>query len=143
MPRMGLPLGGILPDALVKKLDGTPRELKFDHTSPGAQIGNVKSDRLELKADGWTLLIETDAEGRITPETHLVFPVGLGGRRLKLRCRPADHAIGYLRTATRADSGKLDGRFVVELAYCRNEESGRSIEWPPAAITVRGNFGGL
>ncbi|HSO76803.1 MAG TPA: hypothetical protein VLU47_18395, partial [Blastocatellia bacterium] len=30
VPRSGLPLGGILPDALVKKLDGTPRELRFD-----------------------------------------------------------------------------------------------------------------
>ena len=52
MPRSGLPLGGILPDWLVAKLDGTPRELRFDHTSRGAQIGSVENDRLELRADG-------------------------------------------------------------------------------------------
>ncbi|HYN24375.1 MAG TPA: hypothetical protein VES69_04965, partial [Pyrinomonadaceae bacterium] len=90
MPRSGLPLGGILPDALVEKLDGTPRELRFDHTSRGAQIGSVENDRLELRADGWALFIETDGEGRITPGTHLVFPLGLGGRRVRLDCRPAD-----------------------------------------------------
>jgi hypothetical protein len=64
MPRSGLPLGGILPDSLVKKFDGTPRELRFDHTSSGAQIGSVGLDRLELRADGWDLFIETDGEGR-------------------------------------------------------------------------------
>ena len=82
MPRSGLPLGGILPDALVEKYDLTPRELRFDHTSRGAEIGSVEIDRLELRADGWDLFIETGGEGRITSGTHLVFPLGLGGRRL-------------------------------------------------------------
>src|SRR5258705_5067246 len=40
MPRAGLPLGGILPDALVKKLDGTPRELRVDNTRSRAQVGS-------------------------------------------------------------------------------------------------------
>jgi hypothetical protein len=143
MPRSGLPLGGILPDALVEKLDGTPRELRFDHTSRGAQIGSVENDRLELRADGWALFIETDGEGRITPGTHLVFPLGLGGRRVRLDCRPADRATGYLRTTTRAGSDELGGRFLVELATCKNAESGKSTNWPPAALTVSGSFEGL
>ncbi len=142
MPRLGLPLGGILPDSLVEKLDGTPRELRFDHTSRGAQIGSVGPDRLELRADGWELFIETDGEGRITPGTHLVFPLGLGGRRVRLDCRPADRATGYLRTNTRAGSVELGGTFLVELATCKNAESGKAIEWPPAALTVRGSFVG-
>src|SRR5688572_23983367 len=41
VPRMGRPLGGILPDWLVKKRDGIPSEFRFDHTSRGAQIGTV------------------------------------------------------------------------------------------------------
>ncbi len=142
MPRSGLPLGGILPDALVEKLDGTPRELRFDHTSRGARIGSVENDRLELRADGWALFIETDGEGAIAPGTHLVFPLGLGGTRVRLDCRPADRAIGYLRTTTRAGSDELDGRFLVELATCKNAESGKATNWPPAALTVRGSFEG-
>lgn len=143
MPRSGLPLGGILPDALVEKLDGTPRELRFDHTNRGAQIGSVENDRLELRADDWDLFIETDGEGRITPGTHLVFPLGLGGRRVRLDCRPADRATGHLHTTTRAGSDELGGRFLVELATCENAESGKATNWPPAPLTVRGSFEGL
>jgi hypothetical protein len=143
MPRSGLPLGGILPDALVKKLDGTPRELRFDHTRRGAQIGNVGHHRLELSADGWDFLIETDGEGRVAPGTHLVFPLALGGRQVRLRCQPADRVTGYLGTTTRAGSDELDGRFLVELASCKNAESEKAINWPPAPLTVRGSFEGL
>jgi hypothetical protein len=143
VPRGGLPLGGILPDWLVKKYDLTPRELRFDHTSPGAKIGSVGHDRIELSADGWELFIETDGEGRVAPGTHLVFPLGLGGRRLRLDCRPADRATGYLSTTTRAGSDALDGRFLVELATCKNAESGKATNWPPAALTVRGSFAGM
>jgi hypothetical protein len=142
MPRSGLPLGGILPDSLVKKLDGTPRELRFDHTSHGAQIGNVGSDRLELKADDWDLFIETDGEGRVAPGTRLVFPLGLGGRQVKLNCRPAHRATGYFRTSTRAGSDELGGSFLFELAACKNAESGKDIEWPPAPLTISGSFVG-
>ena len=143
VPRLGLPLGGILPDRLVERLDGTPRELGFDHASRGAEIGGVGLDRLELRADGWNFFIETDGEGRIAPGTHLVFPLGLGGRRVRLNCRPADGSPGYLRTTARAGSDELDGRFLVELATCENVETGKVIEWPPAPLTVRGSFEGL
>ena len=143
VPRGGLPLGGILPDSLVKKYDLTPRELRFDHTSPGAKIGSVGHDRLELSADGWELLIEIDGEGRVAPGTQLVFPTGLGGRQVRLNCRPADRANGSLSTTTRAGSDALDGGFLVELANCKNAESGKTINWPPAPLTVRGSFVGL
>lgn len=140
MPRSGLPLGGILPDVLVKKLDGTPRELRFDYTSPGAQFGSVENNHVELRADGWYLLIETDSEGRITPGTHLVFPLGLGGRQVRLDCRPADHANGYLRTTAHTAANELSGRFLVELATCENADSRKVTNWPPAPLTVRGSF---
>jgi hypothetical protein len=140
MPRLGLPLGGILPDWVVKKLDATPSELRFDHTSRDARISNIRHDRVELSADGWELFIESDGEGRVTPGTHLVFPLGLGGKQVRLNCRPADHAKGDLRTTTtRAGSG---GSFLIELATCKNAESGKDIEWPPAPLTVRGSFVG-
>ena len=140
MPRSALPFFGILPDRLAAKLDGTPSELRFDHASRGAEIGSVEHDRLELRADGWDLSIETDGEGRVAPGTHLVFPLRLGGRQARLDCRPADRATGFLRTTTRAGSDELGGRFLVELATCKNAESGKAIEWPPAPLTVRGSF---
>jgi hypothetical protein len=143
MPRSGLPLGGILPDWLVKKLDGTPRELGFDQTSRGAQFGSVGHDRLQLAADGWDFFIETDSEGRIAPGTRLVFSLALGGRQVRLSCQPADRAAGNLSTTTRAGSNELDGNFLVELASCKNAESGKATNWPPAPLTVRGSFAGL
>ncbi|MGH9962078.1 MAG: hypothetical protein ACREBC_33940, partial [Pyrinomonadaceae bacterium] len=144
VPRTGLPFGGILPDSLVKRFDGTPRELRFDHTSNGAQVGSVGPDRLELRAEGGWNLFHRDRRPRgVAPGTHLVFPLGLGGRQVKLRCRPAVPSIGQLQTTTRAGSGELGGRFLVELATCENAESGKTIEWPPAALTVLGSFAGL
>ena len=140
MPRMGLPLGGVLPDALVKKLDATPRELRFNHLSPGARMARVAPHRLEVKADGWEFLIETDAEGRVGPGTRLVFPLALGGRHLRLSCGPAAQLNGYLITKPRAGSDELSGRFVVELDTCKNVESGKTSNWPPAPLTVRGSF---
>lgn len=143
MPRAGLPLGGILPDWFVQKFDGTPRELRFDSANPGARIVSVGQNRLELRADGWELLIEADGEGRVTSGTHLVFPLGLGGNKLRLDCRPADPANGLLRTASRTGSNELDGRFLIELARCKNAESGKTTDWPPSPLTLRGSFAGL
>jgi hypothetical protein len=143
VPRLARPLAGILPDWVVAKMDGTPSELRFDHKSVGARIVSVGQDRLALTADGWNLSIETDGQGRITPGTRLVFPLALGGRHVKLRCRPADQASGYFNTNTRAGFDELDGRFLVELATCENAESGKAINWPPAPLTLRGIFQGL
>ena len=141
-PRSALPLFGLL--GLLPGGDkiGEP-VLRFDHTSRGAQVGKVGHDRLELRADGWELLIEIDGEGRITRGTHLVFPILLAEKQRTLRCRPAERANGYLNAATRADSDVLDGSFLVKLAVCENVETGKVIEWPPSPLTLRGSFNGL
>ncbi len=142
VPRMARPLAGILPDWIVGKLDGTPSELRFDHRSQGAQIGSVGHDRVELRADGWDLLIETDGKGRIAPGTRLVFPVALGGGHVRLNCRPADPANGFLSVTKRDGSDELGGGFLVELATCKNADSGKATNWPPAPLTIRGSFRG-
>jgi hypothetical protein len=141
-PRSARPLFGILTTELEAKLFGVV-DLEFDDATPGATIGVVGRDRLELSADGWELLIETDSEGEIAPGTHLVFPVELANKQWTLRCRPADRPSGYLHTSTQAGSDELDGSFLVELATCSIAETGKTIEWPPAPLTVRGNFVGL
>lgn len=129
-----MPLFGLLDDG---------QELRFDQTSRGAEIGSVGPDRLELRAEGWDLLIDIDGEGRVAPATRLVFPLELGGRNVKLRCRPAAPGVGRLQTTTEAGSDKIGGLFLIELATCENAESGRTTEWPPAPLTVRGTFEGL
>ncbi|HQR31604.1 MAG TPA: hypothetical protein PLK30_02625 [Blastocatellia bacterium] len=141
-PRLARPLFGILPVKLEEKLE-PGAELRFDQTSPGAKIGNIGPNRLDLSANDWALFIETDSGGKVTSGTHLVYTKMLVEKQRKLRCRPADTAIGYLRTTTRAGSGELDGRFLVELATCENIETGKVTEWPPAPLTVRGSFKGL
>lgn len=154
-PRMDRPFGGILPTKLEAKLFGG--ELRFDHASRGAKIGSVGHDRLGLSADGWDLLIETDGEGRVAPGTRLLFPIEIAEKQWTLRCRPADPATGYLKVSTPAGSGeidgRLDGRFLVELARCEDAKTGKILDteaganpgdaWPSAPLTLRGSFQAL
>jgi hypothetical protein len=142
-PRTGLPLFGILPDWFVIRLDGTPRALGFGPATPGATIGTVAPDHLELRAGSWDLTLQTDRQGRIAPGTHLVFPLALGGRHLTLRCLPKGRAAGYLRTTPRPGTGDLDGTFRVKLATCEDAISGETPHWPPDPLTVQGSFTGL
>lgn len=143
VPRMARPFAGILPDWIVGKLDGTPSVLHFDHTSSGARILSAGPNRVELKADDWSFFIESDGEGRIAQTTRLVFPIQLGGRQVRLSCLPTNPTIGYLNTASRAGAEEINGRFLVELLNCKNADSGKVTNWPPAALTVRGSFAGL
>lgn len=150
-PRMDRFLFGILPTRVEGYLLGG--ELRFNNASRGARIGNVGHDRLEFGADGWDLSIETDGEGRVTPATRLVFPIEIAEKQWTLRCRPADHAVGYLHSTTRAGVDVLDGRFLVELAKCEDAETGEILDteaggnpgdaWPSDPLTLRGSFAGL
>ena len=150
-PRMDRFLFGTLPTKIEAKLLGG--ELRFDHASPGARIGNVGANHLEISADGWDLLIETDDDGRVTQETRLVFPMEIAEVQWTLRCRPADRANGYLNANTRPGSNVLDGSFLVELARCEDAKTGKILDteaggnpgdaWPSSPLTLRGRFQGL
>ena len=151
-PRLDRFLGGILPTRLEEKLIGGG-ELRFDQASRGARIGNAARDRLELGADGWDLLIQTDSEGRVAPGTRLVFPIEIAEKQWTLRCRPADRPVGYLHASTRAGSDLIDGGFVVEITRCEDARTGKILDteaggspgqaWPSSPLTLRGNFAGL
>jgi hypothetical protein len=151
-PRIDRFFFGILPARVEARLLGGG-ELRFGHASRGAQVGRVARDRLELRADGWELLVETDGAGGIAQGTRLVFPIEIAEVQYKLRCRPADRAVGYLNTTERAGSGELDGSFLVELAACVNAETGKIIDteaggnpgdaWPQEPLTLRGSFEAL
>ncbi len=150
-PRMDRFLFGVLPTVIEEKLLGG--DLRFSDASRDARAGSVGPDRVELRADGWDLLIEADGEGRIAPGTRLVFPIEIAEVQYTLRCRPADPATGSLRTTKREGSGELDGSFVVELAICVNNETGKTLDteaggnpgdaWPSAPLTLRGSFARL
>lgn len=117
---------------------------RFNQASPGARIGKIAANHIELSADGgWEILIETDGEGLLTQGTYVAFPVKLGGRPLTFNCRPAVQPIGYLHTAARTDSGELEGSFQLEVARCKNAASGKTAAWPYHPLKVRGTFAGL
>ena len=117
---------------------------RFDQASPGAQVGKITPNHIELSADGgWDLLIETNREGQLTQGTHVAFPVKLGGRPLKFNCRPADPIVGYLHTTARTGSDELEGNFELEVAICKNAASGKTAAWPYQPLKVRGNFARL
>jgi hypothetical protein len=117
---------------------------RFDQASPGAKVGKITRDHIELSADGgWDLLIETDGAGRLSQKTHVTFPVKLGGRPLNFNCRPTDLTIGDLHTAARTGSDEVEGSFQLEVAICKNAASGKTAAWPYQPLRVRGNFAGL
>jgi hypothetical protein len=117
---------------------------RFDQTSPGANVGNIAPDHLELSAEGgWDVLISTDREGRIAQGTYVAFPVKLGGRPLKFNCRPADPPVGFLHTNTRTGTDELEGRFQLEIIRCTNAVSGKTAAWPYQPLKVSGSFAGL
>jgi hypothetical protein len=135
-PRLGLPLGGILPPQLF----GHEAHLGFESTSPGASVGSVGAGRLELGADYWDLVLVVDAEGRVTPETQVVFEFLFEESLRRVRCRPGEQAIGTLSTTVLAESGELSGSFDIELARCEDANMGKPLGWPPEPLLLHGSF---
>jgi len=130
-----------IPGVLLGLSEPGPR---FDETSSGAKVISVAKDQLELIADDdWSIFIAADGEGRLAAGTHLKFPIKLGNRPLVFDCRPADHPSGHLITNTRANSGEIDGSFVVDVVTCINAKSDKTAAWPYAPLTIRGSFSGL
>ena len=135
-PRLGLPLGGILPPQLF----GLEAQLGFESTSGGASIRSVGPGRIELGADGWDLILVLDADGRVTHETQVVFELMFEERLRRVRCRPSEPAIGRLRTTALAESGELSGSFDIELARCEDADMGKPLGWPPKPLVLHGSF---
>ena len=135
-PRLGLPLGGLLPPQLF----GLEAHLRFESTSAGASIGSVGPGRLELGADDWDLVLVLDADGQVTPETQVVFELMFEEQLRRVRCRPGDPAIGTLSTTALAESGELSGSFDIELARCEDANTGKPLGWPPKPLLLHGSF---
>ncbi len=138
-PRLGLPLGGILPPQLF----GLEAHLGFDSQSPGASIGSFGPGRLELGADGWDLVLVLDGDGRVAPETQVVFEFTFVEQLRRVRCRPGDPAVGTFSTTALAESGELSGSFDIELVRCEDADTGKPLGWPTQALVLHGSFDGL
>ena len=135
-PRLGLPLGGILPP----RLFGLDTHLGFESTSAGASIGSVGPGRIELGADDWDLVLVLDADGGVTPETRVVFEFVFEERLRRVSCRPGDPAIGTVNITALAESGELSGSFDIELARCEDADTGKPLGWPPKPLVLHGSF---
>ena len=140
--RLDRPFLGLVPEAWLQRMSPSPGELRFDHTSAGA-IGSVGPARLELRADGWDLLLELDREGRAGPATRLVLPIDRAGRPRPLRCRPARRTDADLRITPADVPGAFDGTFRFQLAACEVAATATAIDWPAAPLTVTGSFTAL
>lgn len=135
-PRLGLPLGGILPPGLF----GLDSHLGFDSYSPGATIGSVNPGRLELSADDWKLVLVFDNEGRIASESEVVFDMVFEEQVRRVRCRPGNPAIGRFSATPLGGSAELSGNFDLELAVCEDAETGTPLNWPPSPLILHGSF---
>lgn len=135
-PRSALPLGGLLPPSLFG-LDG---RLEFDSTSAGASSGSVGPRRLELSAEGWQLVLVLDAQGRVSPETQVVFPLEFQERPRRVRCWPGDPVVGTFSSTTLEESGELSGRFDIELPRCEDAQTGKPLGWPQSPLLLHGSF---
>jgi hypothetical protein len=135
-PRLGLPLGGILPPQIF----GLEADLGFDSTSVGATIGSVGPGRLELRSDDWNLVIVLDEHGRVAPETQAVFELIFVGHLQRVRCWPGDPVVGTFNTTALPHSGELSGSFDIELARCEDADTGTPLGWPPQPLILHGSF---
>ena len=135
-PRAGLPLGGLLPP----KLFGVDAHLGCDSNTDGAEIRFAGEGRIEIRAEGWELLLTYDADGRVTPETYVVFDLVFEERQRRVRGRPSDPVAGRLRLARLEDGAELAGSFDITLAHCEDAETGESLGWPPRPLVLHGSF---
>lgn len=136
-PRLGLPLGGILPPSIF----GFEGHLGFDSASPGAAVGRIEPGRLEFRSDGWDVTIVLDGSGRIAAETEAVFELLFENTIRKVRCRTADPAVGtFTMDALPGNSGEVSGSFDIELPRCEDADTGTPLGWPPKPFILHGSF---
>jgi hypothetical protein len=135
-PRLGLPLGGILPPGVF----GVDAELAFTSQSSGAVVGAAGPGRLELAADGWDLVIVTDASGAVGPATSVVFDLVFENRVRRVRARAADPAVGSFTATPLAGADEVSGRFDIELPRCEDAVTGEDLGWPPRPFILHGSF---
>jgi len=135
-PRLGLPLGGIVPPETF----GQEAHLGFDDRSAGASVDSVAPGRIALSADGWKLVLAYDADGRAAPATRAVFEFVFEERPRKVRCRPGDPVVGTVTLVATGDSAEVSGSFDIELARCEDAESGAALGWPPKPLILHGSF---
>lgn len=135
-PRLGLPIGGILPPHYF----GLEKHLGFESASPGASVRSAGPRRIELVTNAWDVVIALDTEGRVTPETRAEFELLYEGGLTRLRCRAGEPAVGTFETVALVESGERSGSFDIELAHCEDATTREALHWPPRPLVLHGSF---
>jgi hypothetical protein len=135
-PRLGLPLGGILPPSLF----GQEEKLVFSSGDAAAAIAAVRPGRIELSAEDWELVLAFDSQGRVAPETQVVFEFVFEDSLRKVRGRPGEPAVGVLNLSSPTGPGEISGDFDVELPICEDAATGKDLGWPPRPLVLHGSF---
>ena len=135
-PRLGLPLGGLVPPQLL----GLDADLGFDSESDGAEVLRVAPGLIRLSARDWELKLVFDDNGGIMSDTEVVFDLVFEDNVRRVRCHPANPAIGSLILVATGQSGEISGHFDIELPDCVDAETGASLNWPSTALILHGSF---
>lgn len=134
-PRESLPLGGLIPPQVF----GVDAKLGFDSAEEGATY-TLAHDHLELLAGDWDLRLYFDGNGRIEPESEVVFDLIFEDQVRRVRCHPRNPAADTLEIAELEESGEFSGWFRVELSECQDAETGETLGWPPKPMLLQGSF---
>lgn len=134
-PRLGLPAAGLIPPHLVG-LDG---HLGFHNDSPQAAIRKFTPGRIELAAEGWDLVLVHE-NGKLMAGTEVTFTMVFEERPRRVRCRPADPAVGQVTLLQLDDRNEWAGTFEMELEHCDDYETGQPLGWPPSPLILHGSF---
>lgn len=135
-PRVGLPLGGVLPPGWF----GVDAALVFDASSAGAEVRAVAPGRVALAAEGWSLELVFDEDGRALPGTRVEFSLVFEERTQRVVCSAGDPAEGSVETSLLDGGDALWGRFDVELPQCVYAQSGEPLGWPSSPLVLHGSF---
>ena len=134
-PRLGLPLGGILPP----KFFGADGHLGFSSASNAAKMVSVDATRIKFSAEDWEFLLVFDANGKATAETEIVFNLLFEDKVRRVRCRPRQSPVATVNLV-KLSSGERAGTFDIELPHCEDAKTGVPLGWPPRPLILHGSF---
>ena len=134
-PRTGLPIAGLLPP----KLFGLDESLSFDAQTSNATCRIGPNDRLEFSADKWSLVLQLNQGGRISPQSFIEFEMIFEDELTKVRCRPKTQGDSFFESEVNHQQ-ELSGRFQLQLERCVERGTGNELEWPPSPLILRGSF---
>ena len=135
-PRLGLPIGGLLPLNWFEQEE----HIGFNSKSEGASVGIASSGSLELNADGWDLDFVIDEHQHLAAGSEVVFEFIFEGRPRRVRGRFGNPAVGTFTMTQLSGGAELSGSFDLEIAGIEDADTGEALGWPPKPLILHGSF---